>query len=452
MRHLSCTVAVLLAFLTPACALAQGSPDATVARDIAAAYNLTGDRLMRQFATKPGNIVFSPTSIGIAMSMALYGARGATADEMRRVLSLTANLADTTSRGEGQLTSILNGYDRESLSCPSSAKLVGDKCVEPIGANGRCDRNGEMKDGLCLTERLHPTSARLSIANALMLTGKNGDLISTDFTQNLTRSYGAEVFENATLDAVNGWVKKKTEGKIERIIDTLSNDAAAVILNAVYFKGRWASAFAKATREEPFRLTRDVTAPVKTMHQTDNFAIVAGKAYRAIQLPYTVSELSMIIVLPDAVDGADAIGKKLDTPAFSELSANLNAAPRKLVDLSLPKFKTGYAVGLVEAFKVLGLTRPFRDDADFSGMTGKAANEDPIYIGDIRHRAMIDVDEDGTEAAAATAITMMKSIAPQPKSEEPEVFRVDRPFLFYVTDNATGAILFQGRISDPRMS
>ena len=451
MRLAACSTAALLGLMFPILSIAQSTPDTTAARGIAAAYNVTGDALMRQFAAKPGNIVFSPTSIGLAMSMALHGARNETADEMRRVLSLTPDRVGAATGGEGQLISILNGYDKSAspVTCPSSAKLVGDKCAMPIGANGRCGSLAEMKDGLCLTQGARPASARLSIANALMVTQLGKASILKSYIQDLARGYDAEVFQNATLDTVNGWVKQKTEGKIDRILGQLSRDSVAVVVNAVYFKARWAAMFAKkATRDEPFRLTPKASIPVPTMHQTDRFAVVAGEGYRAIRLPYTVDGLGMVIVLPNAVDGAASIGAKLDAPAFSKLTAALQAAPTKLVDLSLPKFKITYATDLIPAFKTLGLSLPFRDDgtADFSGMAQKP---EPIYITQIQHRAMIDVDEESTEAAAATAINFARSVSPH-MPEKPEVFRVDRPFLFYVTDDATGTILFQGRISHPR--
>jgi serpin B len=450
MRLATCSTAALLALMFPVLAFAQSTPDATAARSIAAAYNVTGDALMHQFATKPGNIVFSPTSIGLAMSMALHGARNATADEMQRVLSLTPDRISAASGGESQLIRILNGYDKSAspVTCPSSAQRVGDKCAIPIGANGRCGPLAEMKDGLCLTQGVRPASARLSIANALMVTLLGKAPILKSYTQDLARGYDAEVFQNATLDTVNGWVKQKTEGRIDRILDELSSHSVAVIVNAVYFKARWAATFSKkATRDEPFQLAPNANVRVPTMHQTDRFVVVAGEGYRAIRLPYTVSGLGMVIVLPNTVDGVDAIGAKLEAPAFSKLTANLQAAPAKLVDLSLPKFKITYATDLIPAFKALGLVQPFRSDAaDFSGMADEA-----IYISQIQHRAVIDVDEDSTEAAAATAANFVSRGAP-PMPEKPEVFRVDRPFLFYITDDATGAILFQGRISNPRGS
>ena len=212
---------------------------------------------------------------------------------MRRVLSLTPVHVGTTSGGESQLIRILNGYDQSAspVTCPPAATHVGDKCATPVGSDGHCNPTAELKDGFCLSEGQRPASARLSIANALMLT-ERGKAISADYSDDLKRDYGAELFQNVTLDTVNGWVKQKTEGRIGRILDKLSDDDAAVILNAVYFKGRWAETFSKAaTRDEPFRLTPRQSTPVPTMHQTTRFAVVAGKGYRAIRLPYTVPEL-----------------------------------------------------------------------------------------------------------------------------------------------------------------
>jgi serpin B len=156
----------------------------------------------------------------------------------------------------------------------------------------------------------------------------------------------------------------------------------------------------------------------------------------------------MAIVVPDAIDGADAISARLDATAFGRLSADLDNAPVRRVDLFLPKFKLGYDAGsLVAPFRALGMKLPFDPTAaDFSGIGPD------LVIGRILHRAAIEVDEEGTQASAATAVVFFsRSTAPRPR-EETEVLRVDRPFLFYVTDKATGAILFQGRVSDPQAS
>jgi serpin B len=240
-------------------------------------------------------------------------------------------------------------------------------------------------------------------------------------------------------------VARQTRGKIERILEQLDPNAAAVLLNAVYFKAKWASAFSRSqTRDAPFNLAAGRQIAVPTMRRRGSYALVAGEGYRALRLPYEVEALGMVIVLPDAVDGVAAVGGKLGETRLSELFGAIRAASPKQVDLALPRFKLESKIELGPQFKQAGMTLAFSGQADFSGMTGRP--QERIAISDVVHRAVIDVMEDGTEAAAATAVTMMRSSVPS-KAED---FRVDRPFLFYLVDDGTGAILFEGRVSDPR--
>jgi serpin B len=158
----------------------------------------------------------------------------------------------------------------------------------------------------------------------------------------------------------------------------------------------------------------------------------------------------MIIVLPDAVDGLDEVSRRIDAEELSQMLAALRSSnASKRFDLALPRFKTGFKAELASLFQQAGMIRAFDlANADFSGVTGRPPSEAPLAIGQIVHRAVIDVMEDGTEAAAVTAITFRTTGGGEVLRQE--VFRVDRPFLFYVVDDTTGAILFQGRIVDPR--
>jgi serpin B len=268
----------------------------------------------------------------------------------------------------------------------------------------------------------------------------------------LKSKYAAEVFENASLDDVNGWVARKTEGKIARMLDTLDPNSAAVLLNAVYFKARWASVFDKAlTKDEPFNLTRAQKADVALMNQTANFSLVSRGGYRAIRLNYEVPELGLVVVLPDDIEGVGAVARRLGANELAELFAALrDGRSRKPVALALPRFRAEYKADLVAPFRQAGLQKAFdATTADFSGMTGRPAAEVRLHIGEIVHRAVIEVAEENTEAAAATAIGIRAASAPaQPLTPEP--FRVDHPFLFYLVDDTTGGILFEGRIADPR--
>jgi serpin B len=156
---------------------------------------------------------------------------------------------------------------------------------------------------LCVTAPTYPPSAKLAVADALMLT-RHGGLVAKSYEALVKDKYAAEVFQNATIGDVNGWVNRKTEGKIDQILDRLDPDSAAVLLNAVYFKAKWAAVFSKdATKDEAFNLTSSQKVPVAMMHKIAIYKLVARPGYRAIRLPYNVGALGMIIVLPDAIDG-----------------------------------------------------------------------------------------------------------------------------------------------------
>jgi leukocyte elastase inhibitor len=400
------TIVTVLASVTVSPAAAQ---DGARIKQLTAAYNASGQQLFARFAAAPGNIVFSPYSIGTAMAMALAGARGDTETEMAKVLQLRLGRADVDA-ANGALLKILNGYDHSAT--PPSAKLVS--------------------------------------ANALMLPG-TGEKVGAGYRALVRDNYAADIFAGATLDDVNGWVSKKTEGKIDKILEKLNADAAAVLLNAVYFKAHWAATFSRsATSDGPFNLTASQRVQVPMMGRTGRYALVARPGYRAIGLPYDVTQLEMIVVLPNDVDGLAQVAGRLDADELAALIAAVAAEPARPVALELPRFKASFRADLKAAFQALGMHAAFDDQrADFSAMTGRPVSQGPLKIGAIAHRAVIDVMEDGTEAAAATAVVMMpRSAAARP--EPPEPFRVDHPFLFYIVDHASGAVLFAGRVVDPR--
>jgi leukocyte elastase inhibitor len=421
---------------------------------LARAYNATGQTLFAQFARTPGNIVFSPYSIGTAVSMAVSGARGDTGTEMMRALNVRMS-AEGIDTANAEMLAILNSYDRSAAppTCPPRATVNGRNCEMAPGGDARfpCQSGLVLTGNRCVGPGTPAKSAKLLSANALML-AKRGDLISDDYAMTLRSRYAAEVFQGAGLDAVNGWVARKTEGKIDRILDRLDPNAAAVLLNAVYFKSRWVTAFDKrSTKDEPFNLTRAQKVDVPLMNQTRSFSFVSRGGYRAIRLDYETPELGLVVVLPDDIEGVDAVARRLGTNELADLFAALrDGQARKPVALALPRFKAEYRADLVAPFRQAGMQKAFDPNtADFSGMTGKPAADGRLHIDQIVHRAVIEVAEESTEAAAATAITITPRSAPA-RPVEPEQFRVDHPFLFYLVEDATGAILFEGRIVDPR--
>lgn len=431
-------VATLFTALAPAGTLAQeaGRPEVQA---LTRAYNASGQALFKEFSAQPGNIVFSPYSIGTAMAMALAGARGDTEREMATVLQHSLAVAHIN-KANAAAMAILNGYDKAQPSCPAPLKLAGERCEAPPRADGSCPIPAKRDDDVCVASPRVPPSAKLLVANALMLAGGT---VTPNYEALVRDQYAAEVFRGATLDTVNGWVAKRTEGKIDKILDRLSD---LVLVNAVYFKSRWALVFdQKLTKNEFFSLSRSRQEMVPTMLQRASHVVVSREGYRAIRLPYAVRSLAMVVALPNEIDGIGEVSRRIDQNELSQLFGALRKeAPRPVV-LSLPRFKSEYRVDLKAAFQKLGMSLPFDlNRADFSGMVKERAAIDQIV-----HRAVIEVSEEATEAAAVTAIGFVVTSA-KIKPAEPLQFRVDRPFLYYLVDETTGAVLFQGRVVDPR--
>lgn len=398
MRALSVfTIGGVCAALLASPLLAQ-VPDKAGRAAVVEGYNRTGLRLFQALDQGSGNIVLSPFSAGSAMAMALAGARGETATQMAKVLSLDFPPAEIDRANAALLA---------SLNSASGAVF------------------------------------RLEAANAVMLT-RHGDVISDAYLAVLRKDYAAEVFRGADIAAVNGWVRQRTGGKIDAILSRLDPATALVLLDAIYFKAPWRRAFdVKATRYEPFHLRQgEVSVPM--MHRRGHYAVARREGYRAIRLPYSGERMSMTVMLPDA--GTDEIVRRLDDHELRRLLEAFRAP--KEVELSLPRFKAGFAADLVRPLQDMGMRRAFDPrTADFSGMIQPQA-EESLAIGEISHRAVIEVTEQGTEAAAATGIgAVITSVRPPP-----EEFRVDRPFVFAIVDDETGAILFAGRIADPRQA
>jgi serpin B len=418
---------------------------------LAQAYNTSGLELLQRLAVGPGNIVLSPYSIGTAMAMVRSGARGATEAEMAAVLRHRLDSAGTDA-ANAKLLGVLNGYESaEAPRCARGLNWTGQRCEAAVARDGQCPETAERKGELCIADPVfRPPSAKLLVANALLLAGKK-DVVSADYQRLLEASYRADVLAEVGLDQVNAWVNSKTEGKIPTILDKLDANAVAVLLNAIYFRAHWAQPFKEwLTKNDAFFLTADRRVDVPMMHNTGRYQRVARSGYRAIRLPYDVPALSMIIVLPDQSDGLAELIARFDAGELSALTAELERAQPTLVALGLPRFKARSKADLKAQFSRLGMNAAFdRRQADFSGITGQPLSQNRLVIDQIVHRAVIDVMEEGTEAAAATAVEMIATARMRPP-EQLEPFVVDHPFLFLIVDRESGAVLFAGRIADPR--
>jgi serpin B len=280
---------------------------------------------------------------------------------------------------------------------------------------------------------------QLEIANALVLQKPEGVLES--YKSLLREDYDAEVFPGNVAE-INSWCNEKTYGKIPEIIKELSPETVCVILNAVYFKGDWENPFNKeATRDMLFRLSGSESIQVPTMRQTKPFSTFRNDEFESILLPYKGDRVSMVIVMPPEGKSLDLLKRELTAEGFGNIWKNLSSAPKDKVFLTLPKFKIQSYYPLKKTFQAMGAVDPFGMRADFSKMSNIE-----LLISEVLHKAVVEVDETGTVAAAVTAIIAVPKSAPM----SPPAFKVDRPFMFFLVDNKTGTILFLARINDPR--
>ncbi len=372
----------------------------------AASLELFGADLYGVLAAGDENLVFSPASIVLALAMTYAGAEGATADEMATALHF--ELEDQA------LHEALNALD----------SLLESRSFE-----------GPQDDGVLV-----------STANSLW--GQQGLPFEKLFLDTLAVNYGAGMrlvdyttaAEEARL-AINDWVAGETNDKITDLIPAGALDALTrlVLVNAVYLDATWASQFdPESTFDGVFRRSDGSEVTVPLMTQSASFPYAIGDSWQAIQLPYLRNELGMLLIVPD--EGAFAeVEAKLAEGLIAEVATGL---ARVEVGLTMPKFEFRTQAGLNPALRELGMATAFDPAvADFSGMT----TAEQLYISEVIHEAYIAVDEEGTEAAAATAVVMRATAAPL----ETVQLTIDRPFLFALRDLETGALLFLGRVMDP---
>ena len=370
--------------------------------------NEFGFDLYRRQCQKPGNLVMSPASVTIALTMTWAGARGETAAQMRKVLHLEGT-EDGVMTATGELASSLQDPSR-----PGIFRIANQLFVEK-------------------TYELAPA-----------------------FVETVRQAFGAPVelldFQEAPEPSrvhINEWVESKTERRIRDLIPprAIEPDTRLVLANAIYFLGDWEEPFPeRATHPAPFHLTASETKDVPTMHRTDWLPVGRKDGVTALAIPYEGGDLFMIFLVPDKVEGLAALEGSLDG---GKLQALLGAMERDHVQVSLPKFEVNPAesMSLAEDLKALGMPAAFdRNRADFTGIANPPDPEDRLVISKVFHKGFVRVDEKGTEAAAATAVVMNRAgSAPG----EPRELKIDRPFLFLILDNASGLVLFLGRVSDP---
>jgi len=354
------------------------------------------------------NVFYSPASLALSLAMAREGARGETAAEIGAALILPDLPADRL---------------RTAFAALSSAPPA-DSGVE------------------------------LRVANALF--AQIGEHWAPEFFKVLAERFDAPLRQiNFQADAeraahgINHWVRQQTKGRVDAIVDpgTLPPTTKLVLANAVYLRGLWSTPFTKKlTRDAPFQRRDGSRVPVPMMHQRGGYRMYQMAGVQILDLPYDSSPISMTVILPRNDAALPATGAEIATTLIL-LMAHLDRQPSREIDVFLPRFRLDMRTRFADALAKLGVVRAFdAQTADFSGMNGKP---DDLFIGTVAHRAMIEVEEAGTVAAAATGLRVERLSAPVDQAEIP-VFRADHPFLFVIRDSRTNNILFLGRVMDPR--
>lgn len=343
-----------------------------------------------EYESEP-NVFISPLSVSMALSMTLNGAKEETFNEMRDALRI-------------------NGYSLEEIN----------------------DYNKTMREALLKID----SSTQINIANSIW--SKLGFSFEPLFLQSNKDYYAAEVSEKDfsdpnTLKIINQWCSDQTNGKIPEILDQIPSDAIMYLINAVYFKGIWTSQFEKSqTKDLPFYAENGKQESVPTMRQVNTFNYTTDDNGAYIELPYGNKAFSMVVMLPhegkttqDIVDNIN--WNKLDfIPSY--------------VNLELPRFKAAYKYELQkQILPEMGMQQAFTPEADFSGISKGSG----IRISRVIHKTYVDVNEEGTEAAAVTAVEVELTAVPNPS---PIDFIVNKPFVFVIRENSTGVILFAGKI------
>lgn len=361
--------------------------------------------LYRQLSAAEGNLFFSPYSISNALAMTYAGARGETAAEMAGVLHFSL------------------ASDRLH---PAFAELIA--ALEPEGAS----------------------TYELAIANRLW--GQQNYDFLPEFLNSIERHYAAPLqevdFINAAEDArltINSWVEQQTQNKIQNLLpaDSVDSSTRLVLTNAIYFKGNWLVPFdASATQNQLFHISSTEAIEVPMMHQMEywNYADLDG--LQVLELPYEGETLSMVILLPTEIDGLAALERQL-TPenlqawlsSARDLPMTMDGSP---ISVWLPRFKLASTFELKNTLSGMGMPQAFGNNADFSGMTDR----DPLEISQVIHKAFVDVNEQGTEAVAATAVAGVTRGGSH-------LIRVDRPFVFFIYDRNSSSVLFLGRVVNP---
>ena len=380
-------------------------------KGLARSNNAFGLDLFAKIRTQKGNLALSPLSLATALTMTWAGARGETAEQMKKVLHQSGTIEQALDLN-GKLLAI---YQDPELN---------------------------------LTLRI---ANRLFVEKTYTFEPSYLDITRTTFGASIEPVDFRRDFD-ASRQHINAWIASATQDRIKDLLppQRVDDDTRLVLANALYFLGGWIRPFSKQlTAAAPFHLTASESRDAATMHQTDLFNFAAMDGVKLLEMFFPGGVLAMTLVLPDQIDGLDAVESRL-SPAV--LDAWLGALTDYRVDIALPRFEIDPAgsLALRDKLEALGMPLAFKTKkADFTGIANPPVLLDRLYMDDIFHKTFIRIDEKGTEATAATAVMMrnhMRSPPPPPPRAE---FHADHPFLFFLRDVRSGMILFMGRVSDP---
>lgn len=372
----------------------------TAENRIIASDNDFGFTMMRQLNSdaQNDNVVISPMSVSMALGMTLNGARGATESAMRSTLGFSG------------------------LTSP------------------------EINDAYrSMIDRLAALDPNVKFQTANSIWSRAGFLVRPEFQEINRKYFDADARELNFSDpsagpTINGWVKTKTNGRIESIVPAIiPNDVVMYLINAIYFKGAWKETFdTKYTRDAMFTLRDGATVPVQMMHRTGQMRYQQNERFSAVDLPYGNGSFSMTLLLPAAGGNADDLLNGLSSQQWNSMYGGFT---KRQIALGLPKFKIEYGNTLNDALRAMGMGITFSSAADLSGIAGQPG---ALYISNVRHKTFIEVNEEGTEAAAATSVEITRTSV-----EQIPMMLLDRPFIFAIRESQTGRIIFLGKIADP---
>lgn len=350
------------------------------------------------YETDADNIMVSPVSVALALAMTYNGAETATKEAMEKTLRI-------------------QGLSRQEINESYQALIKGLQSIDP--------------------------KVILEIANAIYY--RQGFEVEPNFVSTNQKYYEAEIsaldFSSpSAVQTINDWVNGKTHGKIPTILDQITPSQVMFLLNAIYFKGTWAKEFnPKSTEEQPFNVQPGQPVQTMMMHRLDTLDYATAEDFSAIRLPYGKGNYNMYVFLPAEGKTPADIVKNLNKQNWNEWMKSFRLT--QTVDIMLPKFKYPYEIKLNDVLTDMGMGIAFTGAADFSGINRFG----DLLIDYVKHKTFIDVNEEGTEAAAVTIVAIDRTSAGPSKT----YFHVNRPFMYAITEKSTGAVLFIGTVSHP---